>query len=228
MVAIKYFIILVLFSVPIHAKQQIDFANIKDTNVRKQAFFNYLLPIIELENTKILKLRNTLQKMQKTTLSHAQKYNLKILAKTYKTKPNITSLLMHIDIIPSSLALAQAAIESSWGRSRFAAKYNNFFGIWCFSKGCGVVPKKREKNKKHEVARYKNVAHSVMSYMHNLNSHRVYKKLRDIRANLRSNKHKITGLALADGLGSYSGIGDEYIKTIKKIINYNNLKDKNI
>ena len=79
------------------------------------------------------------------------------LAKKYRIE-KLTSkedLLLVIDILPPSLMLAQAANESNWGRSRFAEDFNNYFGIWCFKKGCGVVPNKRDKNASHEVASFK-------------------------------------------------------------------------
>src|SRR5690606_39546165 len=66
----------------------------------------------------------------------------------------MTILLRRLDIIPADLALAQAAMESAWGGSRFAREGNNYFGQWCFSKGCGLVPEKRPAGARYEVQRF--------------------------------------------------------------------------
>jgi len=196
-----------------------DFAKILDTKSRKKQFFAYLKPVIEGQNSLILQLRN---RIKNNKLS--KEFILK-LAKKYRIKDNnisIQSLLKKIDIIPTSLALAQGAIESSWGRSRFSA-YNNYYGIWCFKKGCGVVPNSRDSNAKHEVAVFKTISEATRKYMLNLNSHPAYTKLRDIRYNLRQNNNKIDGISLANGLEKYSGIGIKYIKILQQMITYNKL-----
>jgi Uncharacterized FlgJ-related protein len=56
------------------------------------------------------------------------------LKKYYKFKDDasIEDLLSSVDIVPTSLVLAQAAYESSWGRSRFAKHYHNYFGLLVF------------------------------------------------------------------------------------------------
>jgi Bax protein len=193
-----------------------DFAKIRDVKERKTAFFNYLLPVIQVENQRILALR------EKIKFSNDGKF-LDAIAKKYNSKKNKNDLLARIDIIPSSLALAQAANESSWGRSRFARYYNNFFGLWCFTKGCGVVPKKRNNGKSHEVAKFTSLADCVEYYMLTLNRHRSYKKLRDIRLNLRNTNQQISGNKLSYGLEKYSGIGHNYIKALNNMIRINKL-----
>jgi Bax protein len=132
-------------------------------------------------------------------------------------------LLRRADIVPASLAIAQAANESAWGTSRFAKLGNNFFGQWCFSKGCGIVPKSRDTNKNHEVADFRSPADSVESYMLNLNTHDAYKPLRKIRQSLREEDKAVTGVALSYGLGKYSERGDEYGKEIREMISFNKL-----
>jgi Bax protein len=193
-----------------------DFAKISDIKERKTAFFNYLLPVIQAENKRILALRKKIQH------SNDDKF-LDTIAKKYNSKKNKNDLLAKVDIIPTSLALAQAANESNWGRSRFAKYYNNFFGLWCFTKGCGVLPKKRSSGKSHEVAEFASLADCVEYYMLTLNRHRSYKKLRDIRLNLRNTNQKITGNALSHGLMKYSGIGHNYIKALNDMIRVNKL-----
>jgi Bax protein len=196
-----------------------NFAEIKDVKQMKQAFFEYLTPIVEEQNQKILQLRNKIKNQQINT------YDMQQLAKKYRTTPE--HILASIDIIPTSLALSQAAIESNWGRSRFA-NFNNYYGLWCFSKGCGVVPNARESGKTHEVATFRTIQQATKKYIWTLNAHPAYQKLRNIRAQLRKQNKKISGLALALGLEKYSGIGYKYIEELQKMIKYNKLEEKEL
>jgi Bax protein len=132
-------------------------------------------------------------------------------------------LLNRVDVVPPSLAMAQSANESAWGTSRFARKGNNFFGQWCFRKGCGLVPKKRDENKTHEVAAFASPHESVKMYIRNLNSNAAYKSLRDLRAKLRRANKPVTGHALAAGLKHYSERGLEYVKELREMISFNKL-----
>ncbi len=193
-----------------------NFSTISDTPTLKREFFTYLLPKVRGVNAEIMQLRTAIESNTLPTQQLAQ------LATIYKTTPE--KLLTHIDIIPPSLVLAQAAIESNWGRSRFA-KYNNFFGIWCFKKGCGVVPLNRDSNAKHEVATFETVSESVQYYMRMLNSHPAYAELRALRTQMRAEHSPLSGSALAHGLLKYSGIGEKYITTIQNVIKYNNLSN---
>ena len=196
------------------------FDSIESTIVRKEVFFNYLLPAIHKKNAEILELRSAISN---DALSDKQLYDL---SNKYRIKTSISKeeLLKVIDILPPSLVLAQAANESNWGRSRFAKEYNNYFGIWCFSKGCGVVPKEREENATHEVARFNSLEDCIDYYVLNINRSYAYEDLRQIRKNQRENLEAITGIVLAEGLGNYAVPGDEYIDSIKSLINFNQLE----
>ena len=59
-----------------------------------------------------------------------------VKAETFRVqgkKGNLKELLVRMDIIPTSIALAQAAKESGWGTSRFALEGNAIFGQWTWS-----------------------------------------------------------------------------------------------
>ena len=195
------------------------FDSIENTVVRKEVFFNYLLPAIHQKNAEIIELRNSI-------LNNELSINeLEKLASKYRVKNPATQeeLLKVIDILPPSLVLAQAANESNWGRSRFAKEFNNYFGIWCFSKGCGVVPTERDKNATHEIASFNSLEESVDYYMFNINRSYAYEELRQIREKQRNDMMPIKGIVLADGLGNYAFPGNEYIDSIKSVIQYNQL-----
>ena len=191
-----------------------NFDEIESTIVRKEVFFNYLLPVIHRKNSEILELRELI-------LNNAlSELELMKLIKQYRIEApfSTTDILQAIDILPPSLVLAQAANESNWGRSRFAKKFNNYFGIWCFSQGCGVVPKNRDENATHEVASFQSLEDSVDYYMLNINRSYAYEKLRIIRQNNRNQMHAISGIALADGLNKYAFPGIKYIDSISLLI----------
>jgi len=195
------------------------FESIENTIVRKEVFFNYLLPTIHKKNAEIIELRNSI-------LNNELSINeLGILATKYRIKSPVTQeeLLKVIDILPPSLILAQAANESNWGRSRFAKDFNNYFGIWCFSEGCGVIPKERDTNATHEVASFNSLEECIDYYVLNINRSYAYEELRLIRENQRNNLQPIQGIVLAEGLGNYAFPGIEYIDTIKSVIQYNQL-----
>lgn len=203
-----------------------DFSAITETKARKQAFFGYLEPHIATENAKIQALRDYILRPS-TNASSAQ---IKQLAMQYRIDPGAPhvkqSLLVKIDNLPPSLVLAQAAIESAWGTSRFATQGNNFFGQWCFSAGCGLVPTQRSHGEHHEVRRFQSPADSIASYMKNLNSHPAYASLRDNRMAQHKKGEPLNGCFLAEGLIEYSERKGAYVESLKQLIRTNKLEDK--
>jgi Bax protein len=210
------------------------FSAYSDITEKKRAFFAYLQPEIHRQNTIVLKEREMVFALHKMFMQQ-QKFNkdqqkvFDKLAKKYQfsgDKPltmeqTFASLITRVDTIPEALILVQAANESGWGTSRFAQEGYNFFGLWCFKKGCGFVPKQRNDEAVHEVAKFKNLSHAVMTYIRNLNRHYAYKDLRLIRQNLRQAGKPITARALAAGLSSYSERGQEYIDELLSMLRVN-------
>ena len=137
----------------------------------------------------------------------------------------LDSLLIKVDEIPVSLALAQAVIESGWGTSRFAYEGNALFGQYIWGKtNDGIIPNERETDAKYKIKSFNNLGESVASYMKNLNTNFHYNEFRINRFVLRSNKIPLKGTYLAEFLSSYS-IEDDYIDKIKNIIEINDFQD---
>ena len=211
-----------------------DFASISNVKDKKAEFFAYLRPLIKKANGKIkykkelfTSLVNKLEKENyhsNVTLKKMRKLAKEFGMDVTTIESNLDELQMRIDIIPSSLVLAQAANESAWGTSRFAIQANNLFGQWCYTKGCGLVPNSRNKGSHHEVRKYDSIQDSISSYMNNLNSHQAYRDLRNIRAGLRRRGQPISGVQMAQGLSSYSERGDEYVKELISMITHNGLE----
>lgn len=211
-----------------------DFTVYEDIEERKDVFFGYFLPLVELRNEEILELRAELQQLygRVGSLSGRQQSRVEQVAADYGVEDfNIAeeadwkTLIRRVDVVPPSLALAQAANESAWGTSRFAREGNNYYGHWCFVAGCGLIPDSRLEGANHEVAAFDSALHSVQRYIRNLNSHEAYTQLRLKREQLRDSGRPITGLELAEGLGRYSERGDAYIEELRAMIRFNNLDE---
>ena len=207
---------------------------------KKHAFFMGLLPMVLLVNQEIEQERRDLQDILERSrygakLLSADSRRLQELVTNYGLIGNPLNdhrlrarLLRRIDIIPPSLVLAQAANESAWGTSRFAQLGNNLFGEWTFRPGTGIVPEDRPPGATYEVRKFPSIYDSIRSYMRNLNTHRAYRKLRDIRNRLRLENMPVTGLALTPGLLNYSERRENYISEIQRMIRYNQLSEANL
>lgn len=209
-----------------------DFTQYEAGEERKEIFFDYFLPLVDQRNEEILALRGELQSLRAETgsLSPGERRRAEGVARDYgldsfdaSTGDGWDTLLRRVDIVPPSLALAQAANESAWGTSRFARDGNNYYGQWCFVRGCGLVPGSREEGADHEVAAFSSAEQSVERYIRNLNRHNAYTILRRIREELRRNAEPIRGTRLAAGLTSYSERGQEYIDELRSMIRSNGL-----
>tara|TARA_B100000029_G_scaffold138265_1_gene133228 strand:- start:934 stop:2115 length:1182 start_codon:yes stop_codon:yes gene_type:complete len=203
-----------------------DLKKIKSTQKKKDTFIKIVMPLILDENNKILENRKKLFKiLSKQNNSRGEKVWLKRRFEDYGIKnEDVTELKIRMDIIPVSIAIAQAAKESGWGTSRFALEGNAMFGQWTYGKD-GISPLKREKNKGHKILKFSMLRSSVQAYKNNLNTHSGYREFREKRAELRRKNRKISGLSLVDYLHNYAATGKEYTKILKKIINQNDLMD---
>jgi len=202
-----------------------DFSTIKGANNRKHRFLKWLQPIAQRENLRIIQQRKQLLKLQGRSLNHRDNLFLSKLADSYGLQRNhynerhfIALLLLRVDEVPTDLILAQAAIESAWGKSRFAREGNNLFGEWCYHQGCGMVPRRRSAGASHEVRFFRSPTLSVRAYLHNINTGKTYKLLRQLRHKERQLHQPLSGYELALGLRSYSERGMEYVRLIRHII----------
>ena len=203
-----------------------DLDEIQSVKLKKETFIKIVLPLVVAENEKILEDRFKLKKITSrkiTTDKEKQWLRQKFLE--YKVKKgNVEELKTKMDIIPSSIALAQAAKESGWGTSRFALEGNAIFGQWTWN-GQGIAPLDRDKSKNHKILKFPILRASVKAYKNNLNTHKSYIKFRSMRKDLREKNKKITGLVLTKTLDNYAETGGEYTKILEQIITQNRLMD---
>ena len=199
---------------------------IESAKKRKSLFIQIILPLILEENNLILIDRKRLFSILNKNQNSKKEINwLNRKFKQYGVlNKDIPTLKVRMDIIPVSLAIAQAAKETGWGTSRFALEGNALFGQWTWS-GDGIKPAGAENDTKHKVMKFKVLKASVRAYQRNLNTHSSYKNFRQLRAQLRDDSEKLDSLLLADQLDNYAETGKEYTKILKQIINQNSLKD---
>ncbi len=203
-----------------------DLDEIQNVRLKKETFIKIVLPLIVAENEKILDDRLTLKKIiVKKMSSEENKQWLKQKFLEYKVKKmDVNELRRRMDIIPTSIALAQAAKESGWGTSRFALEGNAIFGQWTWN-GKGIEPLMKEKSENHKILRFPILRASVKAYKNNLNTHKSYSKFREKREALRKKRKKIIGLDLTNTLENYAQTGSEYTKILEQIITQNKLMD---
>ena len=203
-----------------------DLKTLGDTNQKRELFIKIILPLILDENDKIVQDRKKLFKIiGKNFNTVGERVWLKRRFKEYKIDDqDLSKLKMRMDIIPVSIALAQAANESGWGTSRFALEGNALFGQWTWSKK-GISPKNKDPNQSHKILQFQVLKASVRAYKNNLNTHNAYKEFREVRAQLRQDGKQIIGSDLTKYLKAYASIGEKYVAILNDIIENNSLTD---
>ena len=202
-----------------------EIGKIESIKEKKEIFIKIVLPLILRANEEIISDRKKLFRiLGKIKNTRAEKKWLKFKLKQYRVKnSDLTELKIRMDIIPVSLAIAQAAKETGWGTSRFALEGNALFGQWTYAAD-GLKPENNITGD-HKVMRFNILQASVRAYKRNLNSHRVYKNFRSERAKLRERGEKINSLKLVKYLDKYAETGKLYTQILEKIIKQNSLMD---
>lgn len=135
----------------------------------------------------------------------------------YKAK-NFDDLLPRLETLPASIVLAQAAVETGWGQSRFFTEGNNLFGIWSLKKeDPRMVANKTRKNKAIYLKTYADMSFSVIDYFETLGRARAYRSLRNAIASTKD------PFILLPHLKYYSEQRSAYISKLKKVIRQNDL-----
>jgi len=203
-----------------------DMKTLGNTKQKRELFIKIILPLILDENLKITEDRKKLFKvLSKNFNTVGERVWLKRRFNEYKIDDgDLAKLKMRMDIVPVSIAIAQAANESGWGTSRFALEGNALFGQWTWSKQ-GISPKNKDPNQSHKVLQFQVLKASVKAYKNNLNTHNAYKNFREARAKLRQENKEIIGTELTKYLKRYASIGEKYVVILDDIIRKNSLTD---
>ena len=207
-----------------------DFMDIQPVVDRKNLFINTLIPIIYSENLRILSERKKILDWWRESDGESfsrdfwPQWLFELSEKYESNDSNLGNLLIKVDIVPISLALAQAAIESGWGTSRYSREGNAIYGQYTFDEKKGLKPQKRDANKKFFVRKFTNLSESTRSYLKNINTHAAYENFREERKKLRMSGEKLSGQILSSFLSNYSERKQDYIKDVKEIMRTNNFR----
>ena len=207
-----------------------DFMDIQPIIERKRLFINTLIPIIYSENLQILNDRKKILDWwresdgENFSRDFWPQWLFELSEKYGSSDSNLGNLLMRVDIIPISLALAQSAIESGWGTSRYSREGNAVFGQYTFDESKGLKPKDRNENDEFFIKKFPNLSESVRSYLKNINTHLAYADFREERKKLRMSGENLSGYKLVNFLKDYSERRESYVKDVKEIISSNNFQ----
>ncbi len=207
-----------------------DLAGVQSVDERKRLFFQAMLPLIARVNEVVLSKRQRIEDLRaraatgRVLVAEDQAWLDSISDRYGAARGDFDDLLSRVDVVPPSLALAQAAKESGWGTSRFAQEGNAIFGqrTW---RGNGIVPEDRPEDGTFKVRAFDTLIDSVWSYVTNLNTHEAYADLRRDRAAMRAAGQLVDGDRLAGTLIRYSEIGMAYIDALRTIIRVNKLEE---
>jgi Bax protein len=206
-----------------------DMDDIDQPAERKALFLRGLLPLVLTANETILAERRLLLDLARRMgrgdrPTPAERDWLVDLGRRYEVEDiDFLTLFNRVDVVPVSLALAQAAEESGWGTSRFARDGNALFGQGTLDEGKGIVPSERQGKGPYAVRRFSSLAEAVRAYALNLNTHKAYREFRQARWRAREDGKNLDGLELAATLSGYSARGEGYVETIRTIIRKNGL-----
>ena len=218
-----------------------DLYTVRDISVKKKIFLHALLPHALLVRQEVLQKRERLESIldridcasEDTDIDFGPDYEgqcswtqnlpendvsfIRKLSREYRTT-SAETLLKRVDAVPVSIILAQGALESYWGSSRFSREGNSIFGMWTW-RTAGIIPIRRDEGKTHKVKTYDDILESVRAYQLTLNRLEPYTDFRQLRQSTDD------PLILAEGLSLYSERGEDYVEEIKKVILANNLQE---
>lgn len=190
---------------------------------RKKQFIAFMLPLILRANIELDERRQRIDE----TFRNGESAKLKQWAALYHFDPqNLSDVEIHAELtrrvrpVPVSVALAQAAIESAWGTSRFAVQGNAVFGQWAWTDDAGIRP--LEARYDNVVVRsFANLFASVRAYMHNLNTHYAYDRFRDVRLQMVNAPIETRIPAIIATLDQYSEKREVYIDMLFDVMDDN-------
>ena len=204
-----------------------DLPSLPNSDERKMRFIQTVLPLvlhvnetITHDRARIIALRHEFKRAKK--LKDADGAWLRRLASAYGLgqDADFDELLQRVDVVPPSLAVAQAALESGWGTSRVAHEGKALFGQYGLS---GEGPAQSEEAKNYRMRYFPTLSDAVKSYAANLNSNPAYDRFRKVRAEMRANGIEPDGYDLAGELAAYSELRGAYVKAIRRLIDLNAL-----
>ncbi|WP_462318545.1 glucosaminidase domain-containing protein [Marinilabilia sp.] len=192
-----------------------------DVDERKERFIHLMLPSILLAqkkiNTQRIEVENILAKNEEGIFSSQDSIKLnEYLDKFNADNPN--DLINRMQTHPVSITLAQAAIESGWGTSRFFREANNVYGVWSFNSEEDRIRAGESRNGQNIYLRsYDSLFDSVYDYLMVLARGNAYERFREARLKSQ-NPYRLIWF-----LSNYSEKRLNYVVYLRQMIEYNEL-----
>ncbi len=179
---------------------------------KKSQFKSVIIPAI---NEVYSDLMRQYQEVLESVQTGENMDKLAALRKEYKVTNN-AELLMALKPHPRSIAIAQAALESSWATSRFFKEANNVFGVWSHNKNdARLAAGKKRGEKTIWVKKYRSIEDSIRDYYRTLARGDAYKEFRVLKMETDDPYELVKELNL------YSEKREEYSEKLATIIRYN-------
>jgi len=202
---------------------------------KKEVFFHAVLPLVRFHNEVIAARRNRLEQFARTRFRNPDDRSfLEEMCRYYRLEDydaplgslddTLRVLLRRADQVPPSIALAQAAIESGWGGSRYSRRGNNLFGQRVWDGEAPGLALLEGEQPRFRLAVFPTIGASIRSYMRNLNTHPAYAEFRRLRQQLRQQGDPLDPLALVGTLQEYSTRRQEYVEELIGFIEFNGLR----
>lgn len=204
--------------------------NTKDGNERKSLFITAILPVVLEVNQRVLADREQLLYLRDKIaaaplrMTPIERIWLEDLADRYDSSVDkLDELVRRVDIVPPSMAIAQAGVESGWGTSFAARNGNALFGqIQTGGRHSVSVPWKPGAGMPQP---FTDVGEATDAYITNLNTHPAYASFRAERAAMRERGEHPEGYRLIGTLLRYSERGQGYVQFVRQIMRENELGD---
>lgn len=181
-------------------------------SAKKQRFLEQMVPVVTQVYADLSKRYHKVEALLEEGVKDGLVAELK---REYKASSDI-ELLQALKPHPPSVALAQAAMESAWGTSRFFTEANNVFGVWSFNANePRIAAGEQRGNKTIWVRKYECLEDSVRDYYRLLGRSNAFKKFRKLR--MRSSDP----YALVEKLHRYSERKHAYGEELSALIRYN-------
>ena len=186
---------------------------------KKEKFFQMLLPAVLVAKTEMEMNRERVKLLlAKKELSPTEKYFLDSLELKYRAD-NPDQLLNRLHVLPVSIVLGQAAIESGWGSSRFFLKANNPFGIWSFDKNHQRIEASSHRDgQKIYLRKFDDLEEAIDAYYTMLATRQPFARFREAKLKTQN------PFQLIPYLSAYSERGDAYLNDLAKVIRVNDLE----
>jgi Bax protein len=193
-----------------------------DPDIRKQKFIELLLPAILVtkyeiykENKRTIDIWGKLK--SNLDITHNDSVFMEELFLKYETK-NFAEINQRQQVHPNSIILAQAALETGWGTSRFFLQGNNAYGIWSFSKMENRMESLSSRGDiKIYLKKYDHVSESVKDYFQTIGKSWAFDQFRKRRSET-NNAYELIWY-----LNRYSELRNDYVKKIGELMIQNTL-----